>query len=67
VPCVAISLFDILDTTELPRRDVTFADEIVLLEKVKNQSPDTSYGQLAEVTGVPKSKIARFIQQTEKL
>jgi hypothetical protein len=48
-------------------RYVTFADKTALLEKIKNQLPNTSDHQLAEITGVPKSTTACIIQQQEKL
>jgi DNA-binding IclR family transcriptional regulator len=46
---------------------MTLADKIALLEKLKNQPPNTSDHQLAEISGVPKSTIARVTQQQEKL
>jgi hypothetical protein len=42
----------------MPRRDVTLADIIALLEKIKNQPPNTNHRQLAEVSGVLKPAIA---------
>jgi hypothetical protein len=51
----------------MPRRDVTLADKIALLEKIKNQPPDTGHRQLAEITGLSKSAIACVMQQQEKL
>jgi hypothetical protein len=36
------------------------------LKKTKNQPPNTSHCQLAEVTVVPKSATARVMQQQEK-
>jgi hypothetical protein len=51
----------------MPRRNVTLADKIASLEKIKNQPPDTCHRQLGEITGVLKSSIARAIQQKEKL
>jgi hypothetical protein len=39
------------------RRDVTLIDKIALLEKIKNQQPNTSYCQLVQITGVLKSKL----------
>jgi plasmid maintenance system antidote protein VapI len=51
----------------MPRRYVTLADKPALLEEIKNQPPNTSDHQLAEITGVPKSTTARIIQQQEKL
>jgi DNA-binding IclR family transcriptional regulator len=46
----------------MPRRDLTFADKIALLEEIKNQPPNTSHRQLAEIIGVPKSTTAHVIQ-----
>jgi hypothetical protein len=43
----------------MPRRDLTLADRIALLEQIKNQ--------LADITGAPKCTVARVIQQQEKL
>lgn len=45
---------------------LTLADKTDLLEQIKNQPPDTSHRQQAEITGVPKST-ERVIQQQEKL
>jgi DNA-binding IclR family transcriptional regulator len=50
-----------LGTTETPRRDVTLANGIALLGKIKNQLPDTSHRQLAQITGMPKSTIASVV------
>jgi hypothetical protein len=52
--------------TEKSRRDVALTDRIALLEKIKVQSHNLSHHQLAEITGVLKSTIARVIQQQEK-
>jgi phospholipid N-methyltransferase len=52
--------------TEMPMKYVTLTDKISLLEKTKNQLPNTSNCQLVEVTPMPKSTIARVIQQQEK-
>jgi hypothetical protein len=51
----------------MPRRDVTLAAKIALLEKIENQLPNTNHCQMAEITGVPKSESARVTQQQEKL
>jgi hypothetical protein len=51
----------------MPRRDVTLADKIALLEKIKNQPPNTNHRQWAEINGVLKSAIERIIQQQEKV
>jgi hypothetical protein len=49
------------------RTDVTLADRIALLERTKNQLPNTIHHQLAEIAGMPKSTIAHVIQQQGKL
>jgi hypothetical protein len=51
----------------VPKRDVTLTDKTALLEKIKNQPPNTSHRQLVEITVAPKSTTARVIQQQEKL
>ncbi|XP_067126959.1 tigger transposable element-derived protein 6-like [Centruroides vittatus] len=51
----------------MPRRDLTLENRIALLEQIKSQPPNTSHRRLAEITGVPKSTIARMIQQQDKL
>jgi hypothetical protein len=51
----------------MPRRDLTLADNIALLEQIKNQPPNISHSQLVETTGVPKSIIGCIIQWQKKL
>jgi hypothetical protein len=51
----------------MPRRDITFAHKIVLLEQIEDQLPNTSHSHLAEITGVLKSAISRDVPQQEKL
>jgi hypothetical protein len=41
----------------MPRRDATLIDKTALLEKIKNQPPNTSHHQLVQINGVPKSKL----------
>jgi hypothetical protein len=43
-------------------RDVTLSDRTALLEKIKNQVPNTSHCQLVEITGVTESTIMCDIQ-----
>jgi hypothetical protein len=43
----------------MPRRVLTLADEVSLLEKIKNQLPNTCHIRLVEIAGIPKSMIAR--------
>jgi hypothetical protein len=47
----------------MSRRNLTLTDKIAVLEQIKNQPRNTSHHHLAEITGVPKSTIARIIQQ----
>jgi hypothetical protein len=42
-------------STEMPMRGATFANKIALVEQIKNQPPNTSHHQLAEINGEPKS------------
>jgi hypothetical protein len=51
--------------TKMPRKDLSLAERIALLDQIKGHSPNTSH--LAEITGVPKSVIARLIHQQDKL
>ena len=41
-------------SAEMPRKDLTIAEKIVVLRKIREQPPNTSHRQLAEITGVPK-------------
>jgi hypothetical protein len=67
VACAVIFHLKFYIPTEIPRRDLTLTDKIALLEQVKNQLPNTSHHQLAEITGVPQSITACLIRQQEKL
>ena len=51
----------------MQRNDLTLSNKIALLNKIKNQPPNTSYRRLAEITGVPKSTISRVLQQENQL
>jgi hypothetical protein len=52
---------------DMPRRNIMLTDKIASLEKIKNQPPNTSHRQLAQITEVPKSTTARATQQQERL
>ena len=41
-------------SAEMPRKDLTIAEKIVVLRKIREQPPNISHRQLAEITGVPK-------------
>jgi hypothetical protein len=49
--------------TGISRRDLTFTDELALLEQIKNKPPNNSHYQLVEVIGMPKFTIVQVIQQ----
>ena len=51
----------------MPRKDLTIAEKIVLLRRIKKQPPNTSHRQLAEITGVPRTTPARILQDRDKL
>ena len=38
----------------MPQKDLTIAEKIFVLRKIREQLPNTSHRQLAEITGVPK-------------
>ena len=38
----------------MPQKDLTIAEKIVVLRKIKEQSPNTSYRLLNKITGVPR-------------
>ena len=38
----------------MPRKDLTIDEKIVVLGKIREQSPNTSHRQLAKTTGVPR-------------
>ena len=47
---------------EMPRKDLTIAERIVVLRKVREQPPNISHRKLAEITGVPRTTLARILQ-----
>lgn len=51
----------------MPRNDFTLSSKIILLNKIKSQPFNLSHRKLAEITGVPKSTIARLLQQENQL
>ena len=38
----------------MPQKDLAIAEKIVVLRKIREQPPNISHRQLAEITGVPK-------------
>ena len=50
---------------EVPSRDATkrtIAERVVVLRKIKEQPPNISHRQLAEITGVPRTTLAQILQ-----
>ena len=43
----------------MPPKDLTIAEKIVVLRKIKEQSPNSSHRQFAEITDVPRHGIDR--------
>ena len=41
-------------SAEMPQKDLTIAEKIFVLRKIREQPPNTSHPQLAEIIGVPK-------------
>ena len=39
---------------EMPQKKLTIAERVVVLRKIREQPPNISHRQLAEITGVPK-------------
>ena len=51
----------------MPRQNLTFAEKIVILRRIKELPPNTSHGQLAETTGVQRTTLAWLWQDKDKL
>ena len=51
----------------MPRKDLSLANKIALLDKIKSQPINTSQRRLVEITGVPKTTIVRLLHQQHQL
>ncbi|KII64710.1 hypothetical protein RF11_05500 [Thelohanellus kitauei] len=51
----------------MPRNELTLSSKISFLDKIQSQPLNTSYHQLAEITGVPKSTMSRVLRQESQL
>ena len=47
---------------EMPKKELTIAERVVVLRKIREQSPNISHRQLAEITGVPRTTLAQMLQ-----
>ena len=51
----------------MPRRDLTLAEKIDFLDKIRQQPPNTSQRRLAEITGLAKTTTSRLLKQENGL
>ena len=47
---------------EMPQKELTIAERVVVLRKIREQPPNISHRQLAEITGVPRTTLAQILQ-----
>ena len=47
---------------ETPQKELTIAERVVVLRKIREQPPNISHRQLAEITGVPRTTLAQILQ-----
>ena len=47
---------------EMPQKDLTIAERVVVLRKIREQPPNISHRQLAEITGVPRTTLVQILQ-----
>ena len=52
---------------KMSRRDLTLAEKIVFLDKIKQQPQNTSQRRLMVITGLAKTTISRLIKQESEL
>ena len=51
---------------EMPQKELTITERVVVLRKIREQPPNISHCQLAEITGVPRTtsdnRVSRLIR-----
>ena len=47
---------------EMPQKELTIVERVVVLRKIREQPPNISHRQLAEITGVPRTTLAQILQ-----
>lgn len=52
---------------KIPRRELSIAEKIALLDQIQSLPSKISARRLSEITGVPKSTLARLVSQKDKL
>ena len=46
----------------MSQKELTIAERVVVLKKIKEQPPNISHCQLAEITGAPRTTLAQILQ-----
>ena len=44
------------------QKELTIAERVVVLRKIREQPPNINHHQLAEITGVPRTTLAQILQ-----
>ena len=47
---------------EMPQKELTIGERVVVLREIREQPPNISHRQLAEITGVPRTTLAQILQ-----
>ena len=47
---------------EMSQKELTIAERVVVLRKIREQPPNDSHRQQAEITGVPRTTLAQILQ-----
>ena len=50
---------------EMPQKELTIAERVVVLRKIREQPPNISHRQLAEITGVPRTTLAQICKTSD--
>ena len=50
---------------ELPQKELTIAERVVVLRKIRKQPPNISHRQLAEITGVTRTPWHRYCKTSD--
>ena len=46
----------------MPQKELTIAERVVVLAKIRKQPPNISHRLIAEITGVPKTTLVQILQ-----
>ena len=50
---------------EMPQKELTIAERVVVLRKIRERPPNISHRQLAEITGVPRTTWHRYCKTSD--